>query len=125
LIGPADFREVCLPSLAEQARRAGRCVFHLDGPDAARHAEALARAPEITALQFTPGAATPSAAAVIPMLQMVQSHGTPVFIECPRDEVKEVAQALDPRGTAIRTGGFTSLDEAEALVAWRDDVFSC
>jgi hypothetical protein len=56
MIGPDDFVETCLPSLREQARRAGRCVLHVDGPGAANHAAAIAGAPEITAVQYTPGA---------------------------------------------------------------------
>ena len=59
MISPAQFAEFCLPSLREQARRAGRCVFHLDGPGASRHAPALAAEPAITAIQYTPGAGTP------------------------------------------------------------------
>ena len=123
LIGPQDFVDTCLPSLSEQARRAGLCVFHLDGPDAARHAEALAQAPEITAVQYTPGAGTPSAVAVLPMLRMFQQHKVPLFIDCPLDEVQQVAQELDPAGVAIRTSGFATPQEADALVAWRDKTF--
>ena len=62
-ISPTDFVEVCLPSLHEQARRAGRAVYHLDG--APRHARALAEDSAITAIQYTPGDGTPSALAVL------------------------------------------------------------
>jgi hypothetical protein len=98
-------------------------VFHLDGPDAARHAEALAQVPEITAVQYTPGAGTPSAMSVLPMLRMFQQHEVPLFIDCPLDEVKQLAQELDPAGVAIRTSGFVDPQEAASLVAWRDKTF--
>ena len=101
-IGKNDFSEVCMPSLKDQARRAGMCVFHLDGPDAARHAEILANDPDITAIQYTPGAATPSALAKIDLLKMIQNYHVPLFIECPFNETKELMQALDPQGIAIR-----------------------
>ena len=117
------FADTCLPSLSEQARRAGLCVFHLDGPDAARHAESLAQAPEITAVQYTPGAGTPSAMSVLPMLRMFQQHKVPLFIDCPLDEVQQVVQELDPAGIAIRPSGFATPQEADALVAWRDKTF--
>lgn len=124
LIGPDDFSDVCLPSLADQARRAGRCVFHLDGPDAARHAKALAEDPDITAVQFTPGAGTPSALAQIEMFQMLQEHGKPIFIEVEAHEFKELATRLSPRAVAYRVSDLTTGDDAEALVAWRDKTFA-
>lgn len=123
LIGVADFKAVCMPSLKEQARRAGLCVFHLDGPDAARHADTLAGDPDITAVQYTPGAGTPSALAKLPMFRMFQKHGVPVFIDCPLDEVKQLAQELDPRGCAIRISGLESQEQAEELIRWREKAF--
>ncbi len=123
LIGPRDFQEVCMPSLKAQARRAGRCCFHLDGPDAARHAEILARDEDITAIQYTPGAGTPSALAKLPLFQMLQEAQVPLFIECPAVEVKELATALDPRGVAIRAHGVESPAQGTDLVAWRDAQF--
>jgi hypothetical protein len=102
LIGQDVFRDVCLPSLRDQAARAGRCVFHLDGPDAARHARALAEEPSITAIQYTPGAGTPSAVARLDMFRMIQKHGKPLWIETPYDEVETLVGELDPRGLALR-----------------------
>jgi len=112
-----------MPSLKEQARRAGLCVIHLDGPDAARHAESLAKDPDITAVQYTPGAGTPSALAKLELFKMIQQHGTPLFIECPVSEVRQLAQKLDPTGVAIRVLDLRSTEEADELVAWRDKVF--
>lgn len=123
LIGPADFNEICLPSLTDQARRAGRCALHLDGPDAARHGKALAETPDITAVQYTPGAGTPSALAMLPLFRMFQEHKTPLFIETPQEEAKQLAMALDTRGTAIRVSGLNTPAEADALIEWRDKTF--
>ena len=109
-----------MPSLAEQARRAGLCVFHLDGPEAARHAQTLAEDPHITAIQYTPGAGTPSALAMLPMFHMLQRHNKPLFIETPYSEIKALARALNPRGTALRVSDSISPEEADALVEWRD-----
>lgn len=101
LIGPRDFNELCLPTYREQARRAGRVCFHLDGPDAARHAEALANAPELTAIQYTPGAGTPSAMAKLDMLHMLQEAGKPILVITPPDEVEALQRHLAPQGLAL------------------------
>jgi len=116
LIGPRDFVEVCLPSLAEQARRAGRCVFHLDGPQAARHALALAAEPAITAIQYTPGAGTPSAVAKLATLREIQKAGKPLYVICPKGEVEVLAGELDPRGLALNPEGVGTPAEADDLL---------
>lgn len=124
LIGPDDFREVCLPALGDQARRAGRCVFHLDGPDAARHAKALGEDPDIIAVQFTPGAGTPSALAQVELFRMLQEQGKSLFIEVEAHEIEELATKLSPRAVAYRVSDLKSVSEAEDLVAWRETTFS-
>jgi hypothetical protein len=115
MIGPDVFRNLVMPSLAEQSRRAGRCLFHLDGPGAARHAEALAEEPAITAVQFTPGAGTPSALAWLDMFHMLQEAHKPLVLICPAEEVAELAEKLDPRGLALMPEGIRSLEHLQEL----------
>ncbi len=115
LIGPKQFDEFCLPSLRRQASIAGRCLFHLDGPDAARHAPSLARTEEITAVQFTPGTGTPSALAQMEMFRMLQNAGKPVVVVCPYEEATQVARELDHAGLAIIPESIPSVKAAEEL----------
>jgi len=68
------------PIIARQASSVGRAVFHLDGPDAARHVKALLSVPAIDAIQFTPGAANPSAIPWIDMFRTIQSAGRSVLV---------------------------------------------
>jgi hypothetical protein len=117
MISPAQFAEFCLPSLREQARRAGRCVLHVDGPGASRHAPALAKEPLITALQYTPGAGTPSALAKLEMLKMLQAAGKPIFVSCPVEEVPELLRKLDPRGLCLGPSGIKSPAHADEVAA--------
>lgn len=101
LIGPNHFRELFLPEIAHEAAAVGRAVFHLDGPAAARHIDSLLEVPEIQAIQFTPGAGSPSALAWLPMLRRIQQKGRSLLIFCPPEEVLELAQLLKPEGLAI------------------------
>jgi len=103
LIGPDDFRELCLPSYRRQADLAGRVCIHLDGPDAARHAPALAETPEFTAIQYTPGAGTPSALAKLDMFRLLQEAGKPLLIITPPEEAEAVTRELKPAGLALWT----------------------
>ncbi|MCC7518321.1 MAG: hypothetical protein IT578_03950 [Verrucomicrobiae bacterium] len=117
MISPAQFAEFCLPSLRDQARRAGRCVLHVDGPGASRHAAALAKEPTITAIQYTPGAGTPSALAKLEMFKMLQAAGKPLIVFCPAEEVPELLRKLDPRGLCLAPEDVTSPAHADTLAA--------
>jgi len=115
MISREHFKLFVMPSLAEQARRAGRCLFHLDGPGAAKHAETLAEEPSITAVQFTPGAANPSAVPWIPMFQMLQRAGKPLVIECLCSDVPQLVDKLDHRGLVLRPGDVGTPQAVESL----------
>lgn len=101
MIGPDEFTSLCLPDIARQAATVGRAVFHLDGPGAARHIDALLEVPEIQAIQFSPGTGTPSALAWVEMFRQIQDRGRAVYIFAPAGEVLALADALRPEGLAL------------------------
>ena len=101
MIAPNDFQRLFLPDIARQAATIGRSVFHLDGPDAARHIDALLDVPEIQAIQFTPGAGTPSALVWTEMFRKIQRRGRSLLVMCPHDEVLALCDVLRPEGLAI------------------------
>jgi len=101
LIGPAHFQQFFLPEIARQAETVGRAIFHLDGPDAARHIDALLDVPQIQAIQFTPGAGSPSALQWLDMLRKIQDRGRSLLIFTPAEEVLELTRSLKPEGLAI------------------------
>lgn len=105
LIGPREFARVFLPEIDRVARSAGRAVFHLDGPDAVRHADALAELDSLDAIQFTPGAGTPSALAHAPMLRRLQQKGKSVVPCVPAGEVASIVDALLPERLAMIVEG--------------------
>ncbi len=55
LIGPDDFKEFGLPSIRFEASQFAESEYHLDGPDAIRHLEAIAGVDEISVIQWQPG----------------------------------------------------------------------
>lgn len=59
MMSPEQFREFVQPSLRKQCKELDFSVFHLDGPDAIFHVDALMDIPELNALQWTPGAGNP------------------------------------------------------------------
>jgi len=59
MMSPAQFREFVLPGLQEQCDTLDNSIFHLDGPDAIKHAPAVMDIKKLTALQWTCGAGQP------------------------------------------------------------------
>ena len=59
LMSPAQFRDHVLDSLQRQLARLDHSLYHLDGPDAVRHLDALMELDRLDALQWTPGAGRP------------------------------------------------------------------
>lgn len=55
LMSPQNFRDFIQESLRVQARRLDNVLYHLDGPDAIKHTDALMEIEEIDALQWTSG----------------------------------------------------------------------
>jgi len=59
MMSPDQFIEFVVPSLTYQSERLDNVLYHLDGPDAIRHLDALMQIKTIDALQWTPGAGQP------------------------------------------------------------------
>lgn len=55
LMSPNQFREFIVDSLRQQAGKLDHVLYHLDGPDAIKHVDALMEIEEIDALQWTSG----------------------------------------------------------------------
>lgn len=59
MISPDQFREFIIPSLEKQCENLDFILYHLDGPDAIRHVDALMEIDKLDALQWTAGAGQP------------------------------------------------------------------
>lgn len=59
MMSPEDFRTYIQPSLREQSEKADNVLYHLDGPAAIKHMDALMEIDGIDALQWTSGDAGP------------------------------------------------------------------
>jgi hypothetical protein len=59
MIGPDMFVKFVLPELAASCRRLTNAFYHLDGPGALPHLDALLSIPELKGIQWVPGAGQP------------------------------------------------------------------
>lgn len=117
LIGTVSFRDLFLDDIQQQAAVVGRAIFHLDGPDAARHIGALLELDELQAIQYTPGAGTPSALAQLAMFRQIQAAGKSLLVFCPFDEVLALCEALEPHSLGIIIDQVPNKETLDSLYA--------
>jgi len=118
MISRRMFEEFVLPYLWEQCERLDCAVYHLDGPDAIQHLDALLSIPGLTALQWTPGAGQPGTGAEewFGMYRRARRAGKSLLlmgVETKR--VRRLVEELGPEGLLIGTRT-ESQEEGEALL---------
>jgi hypothetical protein len=116
LLGPPAFRDLLLPSIVQRAEVAGRAIFHLDGPDAARHYQTLLDTPAFTAIQYVVGAGN-SALDKLDMLKDIQAAGRPLQVLCAFDDVLPLCDALAPDNLCILMDEVPGPTELDTLYA--------
>lgn len=117
LISPRHFEQFCLPDIRKQCQQLDTSIFHLDGPDAVRHLDALLEIPELDAIQWVPGAGKPPAVGWLPMLKRVQRAGKSLVISSPAADVERILEELSPCGLMISVDDvFETRAEAERFI---------
>lgn len=83
LISPQMYRDLIVPSLRKQCRNLTHSMYHLDGPDAIKHVDALMTIDELKALQWTCGAGQPDGASErwFPIYDKVREAGKSLWIQ--------------------------------------------
>lgn len=83
LMSPGQFEEFVIPSLRKQCRELDFSLYHLDGPDAVKHLDALLKIDELDAIQWTPGAGNPDGANEkwYPIYDKVKNAGKGLWVQ--------------------------------------------
>ncbi|MFB3891900.1 MAG: hypothetical protein ACE15C_07740 [Phycisphaerae bacterium] len=117
MISPKMFERTILPSLIEEMRYLDRNIFHLDGPGALKHLDALLDLPELNGIQWVYGAGRGSAKDWISVYQRIQSAGKCMMIACDSiADAKAVMEHIRPEGAWFSIGGQYTSDEANAFL---------
>ncbi len=120
LVSPAMFREALLPSIAFEVDRLDRSIFHLDGPGALRHLDALMELDGLDAVQWVCGAGGGDADDWTDVYRRIQAGGKGIDLAGTPRAVQAVCEHLRPEGVWLRPYGPMTRDEADAFVAWTE-----
>lgn len=122
MLSPQAFVEFIVPELSKVAARLDLPMYHLDGPDAVKHVDALLDMPEIRVIQWVPGAGAPHAVEWLDMLRRIQDGGKALFVYAHNpEEVETLARELRPEGLMINTSADreeTARDMLKSLPKW-------
>ena len=81
MISQEMFARYILPELREEIDYLqGKTIFHLDGPGALKHLDALLEIENLAGIQWVYGAGQPSARHWLPVLQKIQKAGKRINI---------------------------------------------
>jgi hypothetical protein len=117
LISPKMYREFFLAGIAEECRFLDRSIYHLDGPGALRHLDAILEIPELDAVQWVPGAGREGYSKWIQVYQKIQAAGKGILVYCEVADVDLVMQTLSPRGLALAISGVPDRETGENLLS--------
>jgi len=115
MISSEMFKEFFLPFIEQQTEWISRTVYHLDGPGAIQHLNALLSLPRLTGIQWVPGAGAPPMREWVPLLRKIQKKGKLIYVGCQKEEVEFLLKELSIEGLLLSTH-CDNVKEAEELL---------
>ena len=97
MMSPDNYREFIQESLRKQAKQMDNVIYHLDGPDAIKHVDAIMEIEEIDALQWTSGDYGPDGTFEewYQIYDKAVAAGKGLWVKVYSGEVKEWIERLD------------------------------
>ncbi|MCD4830177.1 MAG: hypothetical protein K8R02_00035 [Anaerohalosphaeraceae bacterium] len=96
LLSPDMFRRFALPAIEEEAAFIDDAAFHLDGPDALNHLDALLAVREIKVIQWVPGAGRKINHEWPEVIDKIQAAGKAALLYGTCEEIKSIHGRYKP-----------------------------
>lgn len=115
MISSEMYKTFVEPELKAEIAYLGNTMFHLDGPGALRHLDALLTLDGLDGIQWVYGAGQPTAAYWIPVLQKIQGAGKMIHVDIIPGDLPVLLENLKPEGVMYRVE-CASVEEADAVM---------
>ena len=117
LISPSMFKKFVEPYLREQCNHLDFTLYHLDGPDALCHLDLLLKIPEITAIQWVPGAGKPlpESPTWFPIYKKILKAGKSLWLNIPINLIKKFVKIFGEKGLFIITNAKSEKEARDLL----------
>lgn len=117
LLSPDMFRRFVLPAIKEEAEFLDDAIFHLDGPGALKHLDALLTIEEIKVIQWLPGAGCKPNYDWPEVIDKIQNAGKAAVLYGTCEEIKSFHGRYRPELVVYHATAETQ-DEGEAFLEW-------
>lgn len=98
MISQEMFKDFILEELEEEIAFLDASIFHLDGPGALKHLDALLQIPGLDGIQWVYGAGQPTAVHWIPVLKKIQEAGKLIQVYVEPSDLPVLLEELKPEG---------------------------
>jgi len=118
MISPKMFEKFVLPLIEEECRFLDYSIYHLDGPGEIPHLEMLLDIPELTGIQWVPGAGNPdcSSSKWYSLYKRIQARNKLLVLDIPNPmDLDSLFQEISPSGVFITTYSRTESEAKELL----------
>lgn len=116
MVSEKVFEEIFLPELIKEIQQLEASIYHLDGPQALRHLDALLAIPELSAIQWIYGTGNGRSSDWMAVYKKCQQAGKGLQLTLGLDEVDFFMENLRPEGLWITVYGIGNREEAEAMI---------
>ncbi len=127
MISTEMFSEFVLPELLQEIEWLDATIFHLDGPGALKHLDALLEIPGLDGIQWVYGAGQPTASHWIPVLKKIQKAGKLIQVYIEPNDLDALLENLEPEGVMYVASVKTEQDAKDILkkaeTAYRKKLF--
>jgi hypothetical protein len=122
MVGPAMFNEFFKEYVEKEAAFVDHSIYHLDGPGALCHIEAICASPHLDAVQWVPGAGNKALPEWPDVLKKIQSLGKGLWLYGSAQEAEAMMRYLKPEG-CMYTIWCSSKEEAQALLKAAENIY--
>jgi hypothetical protein len=116
LVSTTMYRNIFLDDVIRECQFLDHALYHLDGPGALRHLDAILEVKDLDGVQFVPSPGDEGVDRWLQVYRRIQEAGKCVQVNCNLSEVIEISRNLKPEGLFLNVQNVTNEDEAMALI---------
>lgn len=116
MISPEMFREFIMEELRRTAEYLDFAIYHMDGIEQIRFLDDILSIKEINMIQWVQVTGQPPAIQFVPELKKIQAAGKGIVIEVYKNQIKDLMEAISPKGLYLRVIDAATPEEADDIV---------
>jgi hypothetical protein len=116
MISASMYRDIFLDGVIHECQFLDRSLYHLDGPGALRHLDAILDIAELDGVQFVPSPWDDSFMHWAGIYKRIQKAGKCIQVNCKLSEIEDVIRILNPAGLYLYVQDVTSEEIARELI---------